>query len=130
MAIIDELGLEVKILVDGREASEYHPDETTEFDGDGYVPSTKKCYRYVESKDEAHFAIQAGVLPDDKPAHKWLQSSKSAGLQVNLSIDGEYIPGFPLMSDQRKMATCKGVSDRDNGLLRKFRFASVSTGGL
>jgi gamma-glutamyl:cysteine ligase YbdK (ATP-grasp superfamily) len=56
MAIIEELGLEVKVQVDGSAGAEY-TEEEPEIIEDACSKTTKACHRYVESVDNAEFAI-------------------------------------------------------------------------
>ncbi|KAL2276409.1 hypothetical protein FJTKL_00923 [Diaporthe vaccinii] len=60
MAIIEELGLEVKVQVGGSAATEY-TDPEPDVD-DACTETTRACHRYVESVDNAEFAIHVGLI--------------------------------------------------------------------
>lgn len=128
MAVIDELGVEVKVIVNGTEATEYIPDEEPDFDDDNFDPSTKTCCRYVESIDNADFAIRAAVTSGrNKPANKWLDDSKTNGLSFSLSFDGgDKVAGL-LINQNRRFVIGDSTSDAATCTKRNFRFASVST---
>lgn len=131
MAVIDELGVEVKVIVNGTEATEYIPDEEPDFDGDNFDPSTKTCCRYVESIDNADFAIRAAVTSGrNKPANKWLDDSKTNSLSFSLSFDGGDKAAGWLINQNRRFVIGDSTSDAATSTKRNFRFASVSTGGL
>lgn len=128
MAVIDELGIEVKVIVNGTEATEYIPDEEPDFDGDNFDPSTKTCCRYVESIDNAEFAVRAAVMSErDKPGNKWLDDSKTNGFAFSLSFDGgKKAAGF-LVDQNHRVSIRDSTYDAATSTKRNFRFASVST---
>lgn len=130
MAIIDELGLEVKILVNGSAATEYTPDEETQIDGDNFTPSTKTCCRYVESIDDAQFAIYARVEPGTKPEGKWIEGSEASGFTVELAFDGGATVDRFMLNRRYKTSTREGITSEAGDSVRRFRFASLSTGVL
>ncbi|KUI73783.1 hypothetical protein VM1G_09341 [Cytospora mali] len=126
MAIIEELGIEAKILVDGSAATEYTPDEEPEIEGDNFGPSTRVCCRYVEAIDNAHFALHAGIASVNSPGNKWLEESWENGFSFGISIDGGKTVSSQIVQ-QYQYDTLQGVIDGQTGTIRKFRFASVST---
>lgn len=129
MAIIDELGLEANILVNGLESTEYIPDEDEELEGDGFDPSTKRCYRYVESIDDAHFPIRLGLTSKKKVGRKWIEISRDHALRMELSFDGRKMMTGTHIRQGYEVRTLKSVVDGMNGMKRKFWFSPVTTGG-
>ncbi|KAK7748029.1 hypothetical protein SLS53_001281 [Cytospora paraplurivora] len=131
MAIIDDLGLEVKILVNGSVATEYVPNEETQADGDKYGPSTKICCRYIESINDAHFAIHGGLTSKHKVAGQWIRNSQNSACSFTFFVDGRKIDSaliHNIHNRHRNAAILEGV--REANKLRRLRFASVSTEAL
>ncbi|ROW06413.1 hypothetical protein VMCG_04360 [Cytospora schulzeri] len=126
MAIIHELGLEVSVLVDGAEATEYTPDEEAEVDDD-FGPSTERHHCYVESIDDAHFAVRARVTSENKIGKKWIEKSPQHAFLVDLVFDGKHSGGSIKLDKRRNPHFQDGAVDCTTKTKRKYRFASVST---
>ncbi|ROW12876.1 hypothetical protein VPNG_04664 [Cytospora leucostoma] len=127
MAIIDNLGLEVKILVNGSAATEYVPDKEDQADGHNFGPSTKICCRYIQSIDDAHFAISAGLTWKHKVAEQWIKESQNNCCGFDFSVDGRRIDVLLISKRHEGAIILEGFHDRRSNTLREFRFASVST---
>lgn len=129
MAIIEELGLEVKVKVNGSVAAEY-PDEEPDIDGDGWGPATKISYHYVESIDNAEFAIHVGVPSGSSTGQKWIRRSPKHALAFWLAFDGGRDAASQAIHQRSSPLLLEGVQNWARTTLRKFRFAPVSTGRL
>ncbi|KAI3394306.1 hypothetical protein diail_2953, partial [Diaporthe ilicicola] len=124
MAIIEKLGLEVKVKVNGSTAAEYRDEEPDVEDAYGQAVKT---YHYVESVDNAEFVLQAGVLPGIKTSRRWLSRSEKHALSFAVAFDGGHDAAARLVHQSSGPQPLDGVLDSANGTLRKFRFAPVST---
>lgn len=74
MPAIEDLGLEVKVLVNGLLATEY-PDVEHAVD-DGFNEATPRTFHYIESKDDAEFSIE--VSSTRNAMDNWLGSAGKA----------------------------------------------------
>lgn len=126
MAIIDELGLQATILISGHPATEY-PDTENASDPDQFGPNTKKSYSYAQCTDNAEFSIKCEVTSPNQSIRQWLADHDHA-IRFKIDIDGGKINKACSIRRSAPSRTVEGVSDSANGLLRKFRFTSVSTG--
>ncbi|POS76811.1 hypothetical protein DHEL01_v204782 [Diaporthe helianthi] len=126
MAIIEELGLEVKVQVDGSTAAEY---EDREPNKDDRVRSqtTKVCHRYVEAVDNAEFSIDVGVIPGYNTGREWIGMSQDHGLSFSVALDGRNFAAASIHHERQISKLVKGIYDHESQTLRKFRFAPVST---
>lgn len=87
MAIIKELGLEVRINVNGSAAAEYKDEEPHVDDGaQGQIPHT--CHHYVESVDNTEFIIRVGLVPGTNTGQEWVSSSPNNALYFLVAFDG------------------------------------------
>lgn len=126
MAIIDNLGLEVKVLVSGTPAAEYQGGDFSETDDD-FGAGTAKCHRYIESVDDAEFAIELSA----KRAISWLEKSSNRALYFCIDVDGlqgivrSYIDK---MKDPKRVVM--GVVNRETKPFtkRNFHFSPVHIG--
>ncbi|KAL1855796.1 hypothetical protein Daus18300_010971 [Diaporthe australafricana] len=124
MAIIEELGLEVKVKVNGSTAAEY-PDEEPDADDN----SQGTCSRYVESVDNAAFFVQAGVLPGPKgpkTSQEWFSRSQNHALSFTVAIDGGHAVEAVLVDQNSGPRRLEGIRNTADKTMRKFRFAPVS----
>lgn len=62
MAILEDLGLEIEILVDSSPLQEYR-DEEEEPTDDDFGDEIRKCQCYVEVVEDAEFGVQCRVMP-------------------------------------------------------------------
>ncbi|KAF2117492.1 hypothetical protein BDV96DRAFT_679298 [Lophiotrema nucula] len=116
MAIIPDIpGIEVDILVGGKELVEYADEEEE--------ASPKKVVRYVEATSGAHFKVKWCTTTEFKPEYD---------ISVQVLVDGEWKKG----RFHRKSAlstgvtdTCKGSDTYTNGqwFLQKFWFSQLAT---
>lgn len=126
MAIIEELGIQVRVMRGDTPCPEY---EDTEEDGDrdlNDLPAdTPLCRRFIESRADVEFGIEVSALPGG-PASKWLDTKKSLIL-FYLSFDGGLDNSCPCISNSKRSRTTWGVPNFRDQTQRKFRFASIST---
>lgn len=126
MAIIEELGLEVKIIVEGEPAKEYMDTEPS-LEGIKLGSDTRTSHCYIESREDIEFSIQIQVLPRVSSATHWIKP-KTHCLCFYPSFDGgPYLDGLIVSQAGRTHTDC-GIESEAKGTLRKFRFSSVSTG--
>lgn len=125
MAIIEDLGLEVKVLVDGSATAEYKDEEPDEH---AVSQTIKTCHHYVESIDNAEFAIHAGLLPGLHTGQEWIPRSRDHGLSFLVAFDGGPSVAAKMVYKHHTSRLLEGISNRANQTLSKFRFAPVSTG--
>jgi hypothetical protein len=124
MAIIEELGVEVRVQVGGAAVTEYTDPEPDV--NDACAQTTKVCHRYIESFDNAEFAIHVGMIPGVNTGQEWIGGSRNHGLSFLLEIDGDAVSSLMVHQDHIS-EVLKGIYDGENQRLRKFHFASVST---
>lgn len=129
MAIIEELGLEAKVSINGSAAAEYL-DEEPNADGDPRGQTTKTCHHYVESIDNAEFAIHVGVIPGNNAGQKWIGRSPGNALLFSVAFDGGLNVAGKWVDQRSGSRSLDGVYKRANATMRKFCFAPVSTGWL
>lgn len=127
MAIIEELGLEVKVNVNGSAAAEY-PDEEPDIDDDARRQTTHACHHYVESVDNAEFAIHVGLTPGTNTGQKWISRSRSHGLSFLVAFDGGHDVAAASVHRHRLSRLLDSVEDRESQTIRKFLFTPVTTG--
>lgn len=122
MAIIEDLGLEVEILVDDLPLREYKDEEEDPTD-DTFGDETRKCRRYVEVVEDAEFAVQVCVTP----ANDYLNENEH--LLFIVDLDGqEDLGDCQLKSTTENLIEGKYEHDGQTLVLRKFRFTTVATG--
>ncbi|KAK7748030.1 hypothetical protein SLS53_001282 [Cytospora paraplurivora] len=122
MAIIKNLGLEVNVLVEGVQAAEYQGGDFSETNDD-FAAGTAKCHRYIESVDNAEFAIEVSATKNNP----WLKSSNDKHLlNYYIDVDDQEVEGVCLWKD-KMYEVLEGVREyRSNAFgLRKFRFSPV-----
>ncbi|KAG8163976.1 hypothetical protein KVR01_005894 [Diaporthe batatas] len=124
MVIIKELGLEAEITVNGSTAAEYPDPEPEDIP---YGQTTKACHRYVESVDNAEFAIRVGIIPGNNPVREWTGRSRDHRLLFSVAFDGGHAVRSKTIWQYTTPTAMEGISDHAKGTLRKFRFAPVST---
>lgn len=123
MAILDELGLEVHIVVAGSRATEY-PDP--EHNADNSPPEAPPYY--IESRAGEEFYISCCVIPgSSKPARQWL-AKKNHRLRVDVSVDGGTTSASILLHRNGKPGRILGVTNNAEKKIYHFRFSTVSTG--
>ncbi|KAL2290132.1 hypothetical protein FJTKL_00623 [Diaporthe vaccinii] len=126
MAIIEKLGLEVKVKVNGSPAAEY-PDEERDVDDDAGGRITNACHHYVESIDNAEFTIHFGLTPGFKTGHGWISRSRNHGLLFSVAFDGGHTVAKTVVHQRHNPQLLQGVYDRETRTLRKFLFTPVTT---
>lgn len=127
MAIIAELGLEVKFKVNGSTAAEY-PDEEPDVDDDAHRQTANICHHYVESVDNAEFAINVGLIPGTNTGQEWVSRSQNHGLSFTVALDGGHNLEAVVIYQRCNTALLEGVHDQGAQTLRKFLFTPVTTG--
>lgn len=128
MTVIEELGLEVKILVDGSTAAEYADEEPdVDLNTNPHSQTTKTRHHYVESVDNAEFAIQSNIIPGSNIAQEWISRSQNHGLSFAVAFDGGRTANKMLARQNNTSILFSGIYDFANQTMAKFRFASVST---
>lgn len=127
MAIIKELGLEVKVNIDGSSAAEY-PDQEPDVDHGPTSQATKACHHYVESIDNAEFAIHAGLIPGSNTGRDWIGRSQDHRLHFSVALDGGHDVAAVCLSQHHNTVRLVGVHNRMDQTLRKFLFSPVTTG--
>lgn len=129
MAVIDELGLEAKVVVNGATAPEYDDPEPGSL-GDKYSGNTVKCFRYVESTDDAEFEIAFQAH-----AYNW---PKTAGFALffHLQVDGKSV-GSRLLKEKDGLRqqwingrVIQDTASHTGFSLQRTRFSKVLTGEL
>lgn len=126
MAILEDLGLEIKVLVDESPLKEYEDDEEVGPEDCSFGDKTRKCRRYVEIVEDAHFDIQVHVLPTISCFDSRLDSLKQR-LKFAIDLDGhDTRPQSWLLRPSHSMVI-KGTHEYDGRTmrLRKFKFATV-----
>lgn len=124
MAILEDLGLEVKILVNNSPLKEYEDKEAGPTD-DGFGEEIRKCRRYVEVVEDAEFAVQLHVTP----ANNYLNDANKR-ISFVLDLDGQENFEEALLNRKRTQHLVEG-KDEANGektVRRNFRFTAVATG--
>lgn len=127
MAIIEELGLQVNVNVNGIAAAEY-PDEKPD---DKYEPgskTTKVCHHYVESVDNAEFAIHFELIAGINTGQLWISRSQNNALCFSVALDGGRDVTATWVTERSGPREVKGIYGPGNTTFRKFCFAAVSTG--
>lgn len=119
MAIIEDLGLEVEILVDSSPSQEYKDEEEDPTDDD-FGDEIRKCRRYVEVVEDAEFGVQVRGTPVN-----YLNENERLCFIVDL--DGQE-GDHHLKSGTEKLIEGKYEHDGQTLVLRKFRFTTVATG--
>lgn len=125
MAIIEELGLEVKILIGGKAVKEY-PDAEPDLQGLKLGPKTKTSHCYIECQENVEFEIDSKVRSGNNPAAWWAQRKKQIVFKPSFN-GGPYLQGILAISPGLTFSD-NGIADFDDGTIQKFRFSSVSTG--
>jgi hypothetical protein len=129
MAVIDGLeGLQVSVIVQGQPTAEYEDVDATDYPSDS--PAMKTCHKYVESKDDAEFAVRVELTPESgitEPNH---------GVAIAIDIDGQQVttnwlatstsPMFPATLTVGHVVV--GSSDTGGYCKKNFVFSTVTTG--
>lgn len=125
MAIIEELGLQVRVLCGASPCPEY---EDPEPDRDLNItnnlpPATPSAHGFVESREDVEFCIEARALPGT-PASEWIQKRNNI-LVFTCVLDGDHDRmGAFLVNSSLNPHIGSGHLDGDS--LHKYRFAAVS----
>lgn len=127
MAIIKELGLQVKVKVNGTASAEYL-DEEPDDNYDSGSQNTKTCHYYVESVDNAEFAIHVGLIAGTNTGQEWIGRSQNHALRFSVAFDGGREVARTWITQRSGPRELKGIYGPTNTTLRKFCFAPVSTG--
>lgn len=128
-AIIKELGLEVRINVNGSAAAEYKDEESYVGDGaHGQVAHTR--HHYVESVDNAEFSIHVGLVPGTNTGQEWVSFSPKNVLMLMVAFDGGRAVAVKCINQLSGTGQVQGVYKKADATLRKFCFAPVSIGRL
>lgn len=123
MAILEDLGLEVKILVNNSPLKEYEDKEAGPTD-DGFGEEIRKCRRYVEVVEDAEFAVQLHVTP----ANNYLNdANKRIFFALDLDGEEEFEDRILAEDDRESLVEGKGEIGDEGTVVRKFRFTTVTT---
>lgn len=126
MAIIEELGIQVRIFCEGTPCPEY---EDREQDGnadlDDIPVETPSCHRFVESREDVVFSIEFTILPGG-PASRWFRT-KDKAICFMTSFDGGPAVTNNAVSPPKLSFTVRGITNSKGTEMRPFRFASIST---
>lgn len=96
MAVIEDLGLEVSILIDGTPVTEYEDPEPAR---DGKYPADMPIsHKYIESKDDTEYVIECKALAQ----HRWHSLEETSRLSFRAYVDG--------MSTERKAVSPKTLT--------------------
>lgn len=122
MAVLDGVpGLEVAVHINGASAPEYDDPE-----GDGsHGPST--VTKYIESVEGAEFSIVTEVK------HNYAWGYRNHELVTYVSIDGKHRRATRILQSSkpaviRETGVTERQPDTQQWVLRKYRFAAVTTG--
>lgn len=126
MAIIEELGLEVEILIGGKAVKEY-PDPEPDLQGLKLGPKTKTSHCYIECQENMEFEIQSKVRSGSKPAALWAKKMRQIVSFVPSFNGGPYLQGVDVALPGQTVLD-SGIVDFDDGTIKNFRFSTVSTG--
>lgn len=125
MAILEDLGLEVKILVNNSPLQEYEDKDAGATD-DKFGNEIRKCRQYVEVIENAEFAVQLRVTP----ANNYL-NNESERIAFFIDLDGHRQLGSRLLNSDQKQVLVDGKVEYEGQTSvsrRKFRFSTVKTG--
>lgn len=125
MAILEDLGLEVKILVNNSPLQEYEDKDAGPTD-DKFGNEIRKCRRYVEVIENAEFAVQLHVTP----ANNYL-NNESERIGFFIDLDGHEWLANRLLNSDDKQGLVDGKVEYEGQTSvsrRKFRFSNVTTG--
>ncbi|KAG6360097.1 hypothetical protein INS49_011153 [Diaporthe citri] len=112
MAVIEELGLEVKVNVNGSAAAEC-PDEEPDVNNNARRQTANVCHRYVESVDNAGFAINVGLIPGTNTGQEWVGRSQNHGLSFTVAFDGGHNVATVVIRQRRNTELLEGVHVED-----------------
>ncbi|KAH8778737.1 hypothetical protein F5883DRAFT_613592 [Diaporthe sp. PMI_573] len=124
MAILEDLGLEIKIVVDNSPLQEYEGKEV-DAPGDGFSDDIRKCRRYVKVNVDTEFGVQICTTPNNE----YLDDNKKKRLIVSIDLDGQKDLQVTLVGSLKRSDLVEGKSEHNGqtSVLRKFRFKTVST---
>ncbi|KAI9155794.1 hypothetical protein HJFPF1_08383 [Paramyrothecium foliicola] len=125
MAIIDELGIKVTVVVDDASLVEYEDPEPEETDDS----QTMHSHKYVASQDKKEFSVD--IVSTENL--KWAKRKVNFGLGFQVFIDGREIDRLLAIPEDLENGSfnyrIEGLveQNRDNGstTLRKCRFSSI-----
>ncbi len=87
MAIIEDLGVAVSVLVEGQALDEYHdPGPTVEHDQGGNNENTAMCIKYIEAPDDTSFSLRYEVTNE----YQWGYGEGNDRVSFECYIDGEH----------------------------------------
>lgn len=121
MAVLQEMGLQVQVLVDGSPAQEYR-DNVVEDVGDGIGSSPSSRHRYIESIAGAKLAVSLAAVPTCGSTRAWYDDDDDHIVRLLISIDGKD-SGTAWIHRKSKVRVVEGVYDRDT--MRPFQFAAI-----
>lgn len=124
MAILEDLGLEVKIVVNNSPLQEYE-DENGGPTNDGFGDEIRKCRHYVKVNGDDEFGVQIRVTPNNEYI-----DGKNKGLKFDIDLDGQegLVRSSTTTKDSQFLVQGRKEKDGHTSTLRKFRFITVSTG--
>jgi hypothetical protein len=126
MAVIEDLGLTVRVQIDGMPTPEYDdPDPCADNMGDPAY--TRVCNKYIEAKDNAEYTFQFSATGKQE----WLSRSPAHAFAFEFYVDGRRMSGSLFRAAHRGTVRLEeGVISLHNGtlLLHRYRFAAVNPG--
>jgi hypothetical protein len=136
MAVIDELGVGVSVLVNGSPLPEFDdPSTPAETPGEGYS-ATRVSNKYIECVNGAEFAIQCRYQKAEGSSWIWRHPYSEPSLSFQVFMDGAKMK-FRLCREAKIhhgswASEIRGFTEFDtasrSALLRKFKFASILPG--
>jgi hypothetical protein len=130
MAVLENLGLAVSVVIGGTAAQEYDdPQAVLEHEGEKIDPTvTAVCNKYIMAEDETEYLVRLEVLPQNT----WVGLNKENTILFQVHIDGKRRRGTPFRSKYLKNGYGKkdldGIKTHDsNGWsMRKFSFGTIT----
>lgn len=131
MAIIEHLGLQIKVYISGSMAAEYI-DPAPGVDPDFQIspiqdnPAVPTCHRYIESFEDTEFSVEISVIKPDKPAEMWTKNRDQA-YSFSFTIDGSDDARLATLSHPNLGGMLYGVENYAQRTIKKFKFTRLST---
>lgn len=129
MVLLENLGLQLQVLVDGQTADEYLPPAqqnigTERLDSQPYI-----CHRYIESFANSHFSISFEAVGANGCLKEWIEADQNNAINFRIKLDGQSVGGRVIDQELRKRI-CSEFFDLENRTRQYFQFASISPSAL
>jgi hypothetical protein len=130
MAVIENLGLAVSVVIDGTAAQEYDdPQAVLEHEGEKIDPTvTAVCNKYIMAEDETEYLVRLEVLPQNT----WVGLNKKNTVVFQVHIDGKWRRGASFRSKilkngyREKDLDGTKTYDSNGWSMRKFSFGTIT----